>query len=188
MEQRQFFIRNIVRGILWLVAIVIGYIIFKRFVNIDYVRWLEPFFDQKFLIFGIYAISEVFVGIIPPEFFIIWALKFGSLQSYLTIVFLLSILSYFAGIGGYFIGKYFSYTRLYKYVWKRYLQKISSNLHNFGAVLIIVAALTPIPFSGVAMLMGSINYRFSKYFFYSLARFLKFGIGAWVLWETQLLT
>ncbi|MBN2487264.1 MAG: VTT domain-containing protein [Bacteroidales bacterium] len=188
MEKKGFLWRNIGKGILWLAAIVFGYVLIKRYVNIDYFSWLEPVFDNHVLIMLIFTVSEILIGIIPPEFFVIWALRFETLHNYIIVVFILSFISYLAGIIAYFTGKYFSSTQLYRYLWKKKLRKFEQNLQQFGAVLIIIASLTPVPFSGVAMLMGSVNFKIKHYLSYSLIRFVRFAIIGFIIWETKVLT
>ena len=76
-------------------------------------------------------------------------------------------------------------TLYYRYLRRRFLSKMERRLQNFGPYLIIVAALTPVPFSGVAMLVGSVRFSPQKYLLFSLTRFLRFGIYAWIFWEAR---
>jgi membrane protein DedA with SNARE-associated domain len=186
MNNTQFVVRNLVRGIIWLAAILILYIFVQRYVNIDFFKWLKPLFEKKILVFSIFLCSEIVIGIIPPEVFMLWALRFDSLNQYILIIAALSIMSYLAGIVGYLIGWYLNYTLYYRYLRRRFLNKIEERLNAFGLYLIIVAALTPVPFSGVAMLVGSVRYSYRKYLIFSLFRFIRFAIYAWIFWEARL--
>jgi len=53
--------------------------------------------------------------------------------------------------------------------------------------MILVASLTPIPFSGVAMLVGSVHYPVNRYIFWSISRFAKFAVSAYVIWEANMI-
>ncbi|QQS51867.1 MAG: VTT domain-containing protein [Bacteroidota bacterium] len=184
-NKKKYFINNLLVGTLWLLAYVLLYFIFNRYVQTDFLAWLQPLFDRELAMFIIFLVSEVIIGIIPPEIFMIWALRFEVASSYFFVVALLSLVSYLAGVLGYFIGRYMNRTYFYQYLRKRWLRKLDQRLESIGFFLIIIAALTPVPFSGVAMLVGSVKYSFKKYLFYSSTRFLRFVILALVFWEAH---
>jgi membrane protein DedA with SNARE-associated domain len=100
---------------------------------------------------------------------------------------LLTLISYGAGLIAFFFGRYLHNTRLYRYLRDRYLQKSEILLQEYGLYLILVAALTPVPFSGVAMLVGSVHYPVKNYIYWSLSRFAKFALSAYVIWEANML-
>ncbi len=185
MNDKNYILRNSLAGFLWLLAFVVVYYIIAHYVKVDFFSWLQPLFDREAIMLFIFMVSEVVVGIIPPEVFIIWALRYESTSSFVAMVALLSAISYLGGVSGYFIGRYLNGTYFYRYLRKRWLRNIQKRLDAFGFYLIIIAALTPVPFSGVAMLVGSVKYSFKKYLLYSLTRFLRFVILAWVFWEAH---
>lgn len=182
MDKRTFLLKNLVRGLLWFGGLVLIYIIVKRYVDIDYVDWLAPIYEKPLYVYSIFTLSEVIIGIIPPEIFMIWSLRNGSLTEYVGNVTFLATLSYLAGIIGYFIGSYLNQTRFYKTLEKNFFGKYAGYLDQFGGFLIIVAAVTPVPFSGVCMLVGAMNYPFRKLLLYSATRFLRFGVYAYIIW------
>jgi membrane protein YqaA with SNARE-associated domain len=96
------------------------------------------------------------------------------------------MISYLAGIAGYWIGVYLNHTRFYRILKRRVFGKYQVYLNKFGTFLIIVAALTPLPFSGIAMLVGSSRYPFKKYIVYSSFRFLRFVIYSYIIWEASI--
>lgn len=187
MNNRQFVIRNILRGVGWLAAFLTAYILIKRYVNLDFLAWLEPIFDREVLIFSIFLGSEIIVGIIPPEFFMLWALRYETLANYSLVILVLTTTSYLAGVIGFSVGWYLNQTVFYRYLRKRFLKRMETRLQTFGPYLVVIAALTPIPFSGVAMLVGSVRYSFKKYLLLSLSRFLRFFIYAWIFWEAHII-
>jgi membrane protein DedA with SNARE-associated domain len=182
-----FFYKNLGRGLIWLAIIAVLFIFAKHTINQDLLHRFQPFFEHTGLILFIFALSELIIGIIPPEVFLIWALRSGLLSNYLFFAFLLTLISYFAGLAAFLFGRYLHNTRLYIYLRDRYLKKSEMLLHEYGLYLILVAALTPIPFSGVAMLVGSVNYPVKNYIYWSLARFIKFALSAWVMWEANMI-
>jgi membrane protein DedA with SNARE-associated domain len=181
-----FFFRNLFRGLVWLAIIVTLFIFSKHNVDKDLVVRFRPFFDQAVLILFIYSLSELFTGIIPPELFMIWALRNGLLWEYIITILLLAVISYTAGLVAFLFGHYLHTTHAYKYLRDRFLQKSELLLQTYGLYLILVAALTPLPFSGVSMLVGSVDYPFKKYIYFSFTRFARFALSAYVVWEANM--
>jgi len=174
---------NLVKALLWLAAFVIIYLLFKKYINVDFLTWLEPLFDNEVLIVLIFLISEIVVGIIPPEVFIIWALRNDQPAEFVSWVIVLALISYCAGIIGYFIGHNLNKSIFFRWTKKRFLSKLDERLQIFGGYLIMIAALTPVPFSGTCMLIGSADYPFRKFLLFALSRFLKFGLYAIIFME-----
>ncbi len=181
-----FLIRNLARGIVWLGVIIALFFIFKKYVDANYLKWLAPLYERPILVFLIFTISEIIIGIIPPEIFMLWGLRDGVVTNYIYIIILLAIISYIAGIIGYLFGSYLDSTRIYRFLRRKFLSKSQRLLNTYGLYLIIVAALTPLPFSGVSMLVGSVNYPFRKFLFYSTTRFIRFGLYSWIIWEANI--
>jgi membrane protein YqaA with SNARE-associated domain len=181
----RFVLEYSIRAVLWLVAFVAIYLVFKKFVSLDFIDRLKPFFDNELLILLIYTTSEVVIGIIPMEAFIIWALRNDNITEYLLLLALLSILSYLAGLAGYLIGHYLNSTLYFKSIKKRFLKNMDKWVNTFGIYLIIIAAMTPLPYSGTCMVMGSSGYPFKKFAFYAASRFVRFIIYAYVFWQVD---
>jgi len=59
----------------------------------------------------------------PPEFFLIWSLRSGEVQTYISYVVILTFISYFAGLAAFLFGRYLHNTRVYIYLRDRYLKK-----------------------------------------------------------------
>lgn len=148
-------------------------------------RVLGPIYDRPTIVYLVFLASEVIFGIIPPEFFMIWSLKDELLADYVYDIIGLSTISYVAGIIGFGIGAYLKNTRFYRIMKVRVFGKFEKHLNNYGGFLVIVAALTPLPFSGIAMLVGSVHYSFRKYLWFSLFRFLRFIAYGFVIWEAN---
>lgn len=186
-NKHSFFFRNLLKGLIWLSIIVIMFVFAKHHVDKDLLLRFEPILSKTALILIIFSISEIIFGIIPPELFMIWALRTGELSGYIGYVFLFAIFSYLAGIVGYLFGRYLNTTRLYQYIRNRFLSKTEQLLQTYGLYLILVAALTPLPFSAVAMLVGAVKYPGKNYAYWSLARFARFAVYGWVIWEANML-
>ncbi|UCH13807.1 MAG: VTT domain-containing protein [Bacteroidales bacterium] len=184
-KKSTFFFRNLLRGLIWLVVIIVVFWFLKNKVDVNYLAWLEPVYTNSAIVILIYTISEILIGIIPPEVFMIWALQNGSVVTYAMLILMLAVLSYLAGLIGYFFGRYLNTTLLYRFIRRKFLKKMERMLNLYGLYIIIVAALTPLPFSGVSMLVGSVKYPLKKYILYSLFRFARFAIYSWFIWEAN---
>ncbi len=183
----RFFLSNLLKGVIWMIVIVGGYFYLESNYNFSLQEILGPFYDQPAVIYTIFFGSEVIFGIIPPELFMIWSLREEVLNIYIQNVIALAVISYCAGLIGYYLGSHFSTTRAYRVLRKNYLRKFEKHITRFGGFMIIVAALTPIPFAGICMLMGAVKYPTRKFMLISLSRFLRFAIYAMIIWEANIL-
>lgn len=186
-DRTRFLVKNLLKGLLSLSILVIGFVLFKKYVDIDFSGLLQPLYDHPGWVYFIYTCSEILVGIIPPELFFMWALNSGSVVEYAGIVGALAVLSYVAGMIGYWIGASFSHKRVFRVIRVRYIRKYERYFETFGAFLIIVAALTPLPFSGIAMLVGSIGFPFRKYLLYASVRFVRYAVYSFIIWEVNII-
>ncbi|NOY38573.1 MAG: VTT domain-containing protein [Chlorobi bacterium] len=182
-DRLRFLLTNMTRGWAWLGAII-GIFLVLELVQFDYYKILTPLYDQPFWLYGSFVVSEVFFGIIPPEFYMVWARGYGNPAIYVEIVVLLAAISYGAGIIGYYIGRTFSHTGFYRKLAAGKLQRVNPLLKKYGLFLIVVAALTPVPFSASCMLVGSVRYPFGKFLLASAFRFLRFGLYGFVVWKS----
>ncbi|WP_420576440.1 VTT domain-containing protein [Ekhidna sp.] len=185
-DRRKFLLRNLLRGFLWLAVIVIAFIYARKNYDFTLEAVLGPVYDRPTVVYFIFLASEVIFGIIPPEFFMIWSLRSEILSNYINNIIALSAISYVAGIIGFGIGAYLKNTRFYRIMKIRVFGKFEKHLNNYGGFLVIVASLTPLPFSGIAMLVGSVHYSFKKYLWFSLFRFLRFLAYGIVIWEANI--
>ena len=182
-EKTRFFLVNFARGIAWLAALVLAFIIIRKNIDLNFLTWLEPIFDNTPLIFTVYTLSELFFGIIPPELFMMWALRTESLKDYVFYVSLFSVISYLSGFAGFLFGSFLNKTIVFRYIRRRFLGKYHSMLQKYGFFLILVAALTPLPFSGISMVVGSLHYPVPRYLLWAASRFLRFFVYAFIIWE-----
>lgn len=186
-DKTKFLFKNLLRGITWLAIIIAVFLAYKKFGKAILFEWLDPMLNRPILVYLIFLISEIVFGIIPPEVFILWALRSSNMIEYAGIVMLLAILSYGSGIVGFFIGRYLKDTRFYRILRYRRFYKYEGKLREYGLYLIIVAALTPLPYSAISMLVGAVRFPFKKFLFYSLTRFIRFATYSWIIWEANLI-
>ena len=186
-DKSKFLLKNLLRGLLWLIIIVGGFIILSKKINPDYTKWLEPLYSSPSKVFTVFCLSELFFGLIPPEIFMLWALKQYDPSYYVLIIAILTFISYLAGAIGFGFGRYLNTTKAYRYLRKVKLKKYEDKLNKYGLYLIIVAAVTPIPYSAICMLVGSVGYPAKKFFIYSGFRIIRFAVYSYFVWEAGVL-
>lgn len=130
------------------------------------------------IVYLVFLSSETVLGLLPPEVFIAWAAKSAGPW---TTLFILASLSYGGGIIAYFLG-----TRLFlipqvKIYIETKIQKHINHLRKWGGIFVFLGAVSPIPHSMVSLASGLIKYSFKNYLLWSLFRYLRFVIYAFVI-------
>ena len=167
--------------------IVAAYILFNHYVDIDSSAFLQNLGDRVGLVFTIYFLSELILGIIPPEMFMMWSLELSHGRDYLTDLVTLAMISYIAGVAAYLFGLYFHRTVIYRYLRRRYLGKFENYFYKFGGFLLIVAAITPLPYSGICMITGAVNYPRRSFFLLTLFRFVRYAVYGYIMYRASLI-
>ncbi len=173
--------KNLLRGLIWFAVIITAYILASEDIKV-YQKEINNIGDRLPLLLGIFTVSEVVFGIIPPELFmLIWQSK-GILSEYVVNLTYLTLISYAAGVVGYYIGRYFSKTSLYQRINERYLKQYDRQLKKFGIYIVLVGAVTPVPFSATCMLAGSVNIPIKDFLLICISRILRFAVYGWMVW------
>jgi membrane protein YqaA with SNARE-associated domain len=147
---------------------------FKEVVNEFLQKWNPPF------VLSLFYLSETLLGLIPPDFFIVWSSTTSSPIIMLTV---LALLSYLGGISAYFIGNRIAkFPRVNKWLKFKFSSHFAT-LHKYGGFLIVFSALFPLPFSTITMVAGILDYPFKKLSLLGLTRLLRFFIYAAVLYR-----
>lgn len=182
----QFLLKNGLKGLAWLGAILVLYFLFKEVVlSHASDELIAKFYARPFIIYLIYAGSEFFFGIIPPELFMIWAINKADALHYLFNLAFFAAVSYAMGYINFLIGQFFYKNETFKYWKKKMLKDSAEKVKKYGLFLIIVAALTPLPWSAVSLLVGSAGYPSKRYLKYALFRFLRFAIYGYIIYQTH---
>ena len=182
----KFLIKNLVRGLLWLTLLLILYFLLKDvIVERTPEIWIEKFTGNPLIIYSIYVLSEFFFGIIPPEFFMLWVFNNGNHLYYFYNLLFFALSSYLLGYITFLIGKAVSRMVLFRYYRIRYLHRSWNLLRKYGLFLIIIAALTPVPWSATSMLVGSAGYPSVKFLKFGLFRIVRFALYGYIIFQTH---
>ena len=158
--------------VIYLAVMVPVVLIGKHLIDINAVfKFITDHFSDS-LVFIVFMISESFLGMIPPDLFVIWSAKFNSPFLFLTIF---GILSYIGGAISYLIGYWLSKRKRIKAYSERVLDKYIIMVRKWGGAFIIIAALFPFsPFSMVVIAVSLLKYPFKYYLFFGISRILRF--------------
>ena len=161
-------------------AVIVGaFLIFKKYVP-NYNIQLESILNSinTWWALSIFFVSETILGLIPPDLFIIWSKKFAHPYGMVSV---LAILSYFGGVIAYFIGKYIGkQPKIEKWILSKFYKHIKL-IQKWGGVLIVFAALFPLPFSSICLVAGAVRFPFKTFLALGLFRFVRFFGYALVL-------
>ncbi|MFV0345929.1 MAG: hypothetical protein ACK5IQ_06735 [Bacteroidales bacterium] len=182
-ENTKFLLKNALQGLLWMIIMFFFVYMALKWMPIETPSWLLAHGNQPFYVYGVYILSEVFFGIIPPELFMIWATGFGRVGIYIANVALLATISYVAGYLAFLCGRYLNKVVTYRFIRKKYFAKYWPLVHKYGVFLIIVAALTPLPYSGTSLLIGATGCPQPKYLLYALTRFIRFAVYGLIVYQ-----
>ena len=177
-----YFSKNLIRGFIYLIILIVGVILLKRYFTTQYDA-LEHFIsDDYWLMFTIFLISEVMVGIIPPELFMIWT-KDDPAILYEWVIIVLTVLSIAAGWINFYFGNKIGEMVFFRRFFGKKLKKYRNQYDQYGGGIIIVAALTPLPFALISLIAGSLAYPVKKYLIFSSFRILRFVVYGLIIWN-----
>lgn len=189
MEQEEthsgFLFRNLFKGLLWFAVIITAFILMEGYIQDNFKSHIDDIRANPGILYGVYTLSEIIFGILPPELFMmIWVLDAIDVTGFIINLSILTVISYGAGVLGYYIGKNFSKTKFYNLrIREKYLKQYEGKLKKFGGYLVFVGAVTPVPFSAMCMLAGSVNMNLRAFLIICISRVLRFAIYGWMVWS-----
>lgn len=176
-----FLIKHTIRVLIGIGLLVIGLLALNKYViNVD--DAMQAFFSNfsDAAILSFFTLSEIVLGLVPPDLFIVWA---GGKENPYSFLLLLAFLSYGAGMFAYLIGKYIGKIhRIQKYIQHKFLAHFDM-IRKWGGFVVIFAALFPLPFSPVCMTAGMVRYPFPLLALFGLTRFARYYIYAAALFN-----
>ncbi|MCG6186674.1 hypothetical protein [Maribellus maritimus] len=182
----QFLIKNGLKGLAWMALLLAAYFLFKKLVLSNASdEWIQQFYARPEIIYLIYSASEFFFGVIPPEIFMIWAFNKADTLHYVLNVGFFAVVSYIMGYVTFLIGQFFFKKTTFRFIRKKFFSQQWPLIHKYGLFLIIVAALTPLPWSAVSLLIGSAGYPSKRYLKYALFRFLRFALYGYIIFQSH---
>jgi membrane protein YqaA with SNARE-associated domain len=115
----------------------------------------------------------------------IWAFNKSDIPHYILNVSFFAVVSYVMGYLTFLIGRFLYKRVFFRYFRKKFLKDVWPLVNKYGIFLIIVAALTPVPWAAVSMLVGAAGYPSGRYLRYALFRILRFVVYGYVIYQTH---
>ncbi len=161
----------VVKLIVVIALIVAAVLLLNHYFNLGQIIEDYIFSHDTTGILTLFLISESFLGWIPPDLFIMWSNKFEKPFLWLTI---LGTISYMGGMIAYWIGK----IALKFPKFRNWLESRNADffvrIRKWGGIIIILAALFPLPFATTTLAAGMVKYPFKQTLLYGLSRYLRF--------------
>jgi len=174
---------NFIKLILMLVGIIVLILVLDQIVDFKLQQdKLQHFVDQHnpFFVFTFFLLTESFMGFIPPDIFMVWGRAKFPENAYL-IVGVLGTLSYIGGINAYFLGILIRrFPTVEKFIQRKYGRNFEL-IEKWGGIVIIMAALFPLPFAMISTIAGIVKYPFRTFLLYGLTRYIRFFLYAVVI-------
>lgn len=161
-------------SIFTVVVIVFGLAFFFRDELTIFSKWFVEHGSYLGLFFGM-ILSDSLPAFIPPDAFLMMSVA-GGMNPVFTIL-VMGFGSITGGSLAYCIGRFliprFSVGRK---IVLRYEDKLLPYLRKYGFWAVVLAAITPIPYSWMAYTVGTFKMEFSRFLIGSLFRFFRMGI------------
>lgn len=165
-------------------VIITAFILLEGYVQDNLMPYVTKIHDNPIIFYSVFTVSEIVFGLVPPEFFmIVYVFNHVPVSEYIINLILLTVISYAAGLLGYYIGRNFSRTGFFLKINENYLIEYQKQIRKYGGYLIFVGAVTPVPFSAMCMLAGSIKFPFKAFVLISISRILRFAVYGWMVWS-----
>jgi membrane protein YqaA with SNARE-associated domain len=173
--------RSLLKLLIIVAVLAVILILAQQFIN-DFHSKIQIFLQEWDIptALSVFFISEIFLGLIPPDFFIAWA---DSTSHPILILNILAVLSYIGGVIAFNIGRWIRhFPKIHNWLEKKFDQHLVE-IRKYGGFLIVFSALLPLPFSTASMVAGMINYPRKSFLLLGLTRFLRFYLYALVLFH-----
>ncbi|WP_375584637.1 VTT domain-containing protein [Cyclobacterium xiamenense] len=181
-ERARFLLVNLLKSFFYLALLVGLFMVFRHFSTEEQrYAWFGSVYDNPALVLGIFVGSEILFGIIPPEVFMLWSLETGSIGPYFISIAVLALISYGAGFLNFRLGDWIRDKDWVSPARFPQLKKYVHLFEKYGGYLVVVASITPLPFSAISLLAGVGGLNTRTYLLLSLFRILRYFAYAFIL-------
>lgn len=181
-DKRKFLVSNVLKGFFYLAVLLILFLLLRQFSSEEErYSWFGSIYDDVPLVMGIFVLSEILFGIIPPEVFMLWSLETSLIGPYLFSIGILSVISYTAGYLNFNLGRWVKNKKWISGLRFPRLQRYLGLFEKYGGYLVVVASISPLPFSAISLLSGMGGLETRKYLLLSLFRIVRYFVYGIVL-------
>jgi len=174
-----FVLSNIIKILIIIAIIVVAALLVNSFIIkiSDIPQFLIDNFPMP-VVLSFFLVSESFMGMIPPDIFILWV---SGMPNFYLMVGLLSILSYIGGFNAFFIGVLIRRIPKVKRRAERMYADHIDKIKRWGSVFIVIAALFPIPYAIVCSLAGMMKFPVVRLTYLGIFRIARFYLYAFLI-------
>jgi len=163
------FKKYVLKKIFWTILVLFLVVVINILINKYAGSYFNDFAQRvshNYTITGLaFFLSEIFIGIFPAELFMMIYQSKGW-EEYFLIVLILGVISSLCGFFAFLAGRYLNAAKIARMVvLQKKFKKYGDMFLQYGWVIIILAATTPLPFAMISFIAG--------YFKFSPATFLK---------------
>lgn len=163
-------IKNVLKMSIGIVALIAAFVILSNYMldlEETFVRVVDAV--PVWTVYVLFFLSDsIFLSLIPPDLFLIWA---GSFENQFLVLFFLGVVSYGAGLFSYYIGKSLRrIPRVDRWLRRKFAGLLKS-VRKWGGAFIVIAAILPIPWSPALIVAGMMDYPRKLMFLFTLTRF-----------------
>jgi membrane protein DedA with SNARE-associated domain len=181
-ELFKFITANLIKGFLWFGLIIMAFV-FLRYLFDDYEQVLHGLQGKPFFIYSVFFLSEMSIGLIPPEV-IMEIYKSQGWESFCLHIGIMAVLSYIGGIVAFYSGRLLDKVDVIHRLTAR--PKFAANItlyKKYGGVLILIAAITPVPSATVSLISGALGFPFRSYLVWASPLILRFVLYGYLFWK-----
>ncbi len=168
------------------VTLFLGLFILAFYLIETYIIEFETVFDEMLehlsvaQILLIFFFSESIIGLIPPDLLVLWSQH--TFNPWL-VVSALAITSYAGGYAAYGIGQLlYLQPKIQQYITGKFANYILL-FKKWGGILIVLAAMFPLPWGVVASIAGILRFPASRFLAFAIVRIIRFYIYALIFFR-----
>lgn len=182
-ELKKLFRKHIIRGTIFL-FILIGFIFLLALSLEPQLREVAEWLRTNFGIWGLGAIvffADLIISPIPPDVVLFIISKSSLHQSWFILVPFFGVISTVAGVCGWLIGQRLQHISFVKRFIQYFGDEHRASIQRFGFWMVVLGAVTPLPFSVTCWLAGIFKLPFKTFIVACLCRIPRFLLYYWAI-------
>lgn len=182
-ELQGLFRKHFLRGGIFLLILVI--LIFLLALSFEpYIRSSADWLTQKFGFLGltlVVFVADLIISPIPPDAALFFIGKSAMHSQWFILVPILGLASSLAGVCGWLVGCKLQNLKFIRNWFEPFAREHEQSIKRFGFWMVVMGALTPLPFSLTCWLAGLFNLSFHRFVIASLFRIPRFILYYWAI-------
>ncbi len=182
-ELKKIFRKQLIRSALFL-SVLVGLIFFLALSFEPQIRETATWLTDHFGFWGLSLcvfIADLIISPVPPDAALFFIGKSEMHQYWWIWVPLLGMVSTLAGVCGWLIGKRLQHIRMFRKLIYSFKREHKGSVKKFGFWMVVIGALTPLPFSLTCWLAGIFKLPIKTFVVAALVRVPRFVLYYWAI-------